>query len=283
MPCDDGNPCTLDSCVPATGACVYEDNPCDDGDLCTFDTCELPGGCVHDAVVRGCDDGNPCTTDSCNPLTGACEADAVVCAAANKCELALCDPATGVCRTTAMPCYDGDACTTDSCNPVTGCVFVPDSNNVGCLAGSCNAETPYEACDVYGPLTVAYCVQLTGLCAVNTIADPCVAESCEYAEIVLGAAGFVCSKVGTDCGDGDPCTVDACPLGIPEPGADPCNHLPIIDCTGCTAHADCGDGDLCTVDSCDFATGACTTTPLTCPAGMVCSPVSGCTFEFLVQ
>ena len=44
MDCDDGNPCTVDSCDPTTG------------------------GVIHTAVAI--DDANACTADSCNPATG---------------------------------------------------------------------------------------------------------------------------------------------------------------------------------------------------------------------
>ena len=37
---------------------------CDDGNPCTVDSCS-PEGCVHAPV--NCDDGNPCTVDSCGP------------------------------------------------------------------------------------------------------------------------------------------------------------------------------------------------------------------------
>src|SRR5439155_862470 len=47
LPCDDGNPCTDDSCDPTAG-CVHTNNtgPCDDGNPCTTsDTCQS-GTCV---------------------------------------------------------------------------------------------------------------------------------------------------------------------------------------------------------------------------------------------
>lgn len=62
--CDDGNPCTDDSCV--AGECVSENNtdPCDDGDPCTeIDTCS-DGTCVGAAM--DCDDGDECTLDDCD-------------------------------------------------------------------------------------------------------------------------------------------------------------------------------------------------------------------------
>lgn len=73
--CDDGNPCTLDTCDDDEG-CFHVSTPkeaCDDGDTCTqTDTCDDAGACVGTPVA--CDDGDPCTVDSC--VQGGCEAEA---------------------------------------------------------------------------------------------------------------------------------------------------------------------------------------------------------------
>lgn len=84
--CDDGNACTLDSCV--AGSCQSAPVVCDDGSACTVDSCDPTLGCQ--AVSITCDDQNACTVDSCNPSEG--------------------------CVFTALDCTDGDACTTDVCN-----------------------------------------------------------------------------------------------------------------------------------------------------------------------
>ena len=61
--CDDGNPCTVDSCDPVSG-CVHLLTTCDDGQICTVDACDpATGQCTH--TPANCDDGNACTTDSC--------------------------------------------------------------------------------------------------------------------------------------------------------------------------------------------------------------------------
>jgi sugar lactone lactonase YvrE len=74
--CDDGNPCTTDSCDPKTGACsnakAAVKTPCNDGNACTSgEACDLGGTCV--GTAKSCDDTNPCTTDACNPYTAECE------------------------------------------------------------------------------------------------------------------------------------------------------------------------------------------------------------------
>jgi concanavalin A-like lectin/glucanase superfamily protein/beta-propeller repeat-containing protein/slime mold repeat-containing protein len=88
--CDDLNACTIDTCDPATGACLHAAVNCDDGDACTIDTCNPSSGCQHGPV--NCNDGNPCTNDSCSSASGC-----------------------GHVFNTA-PCNDGDGCTqTDNC------------------------------------------------------------------------------------------------------------------------------------------------------------------------
>ena len=61
--CDDGNPCTNDTCQ--AGTCVNANNtaPCNDGNACTMaDTC-AGGACV--GTPLSCDDADPCTLDTC--------------------------------------------------------------------------------------------------------------------------------------------------------------------------------------------------------------------------
>lgn len=97
--CDDGNPCTDDSCDPSTGGCLHTNNtdPCDDGSVCTtVDTCSA-GACVG-AAPLSCDDGNECTDDSCDPEAG-CRND-----------------------NNTAPCSDGDACTAPDVCSLGSCV-----------------------------------------------------------------------------------------------------------------------------------------------------------------
>jgi hypothetical protein len=69
--CNDGNACTSDFCVNASGCqtAPNEAASCDDGNACTVgkDACQ-EGVCV--GTPADCSDGNPCTDDSCDPLSG---------------------------------------------------------------------------------------------------------------------------------------------------------------------------------------------------------------------
>ncbi len=70
--CNDGNPCTADSCHAAS-RCLNLPTPaamCDDGNACTTgDRCDGRGACVGGALLD-CSDQNPCTADACSPATG---------------------------------------------------------------------------------------------------------------------------------------------------------------------------------------------------------------------
>lgn len=71
--CDDGQPCTADSC--SSGKCTHQfvSQSCNDGDGCTSnDTCKV-GACI--GTPLNCDDGLPCTADSC--AQGACKHSAI--------------------------------------------------------------------------------------------------------------------------------------------------------------------------------------------------------------
>lgn len=80
--CDDGNPCTTDTCnasatCPAAGCsgctnAITATASCDDGNACTTnDTCNSAGLCVGGAPTA-CDDSNACTKDYCDTLAGGC-------------------------------------------------------------------------------------------------------------------------------------------------------------------------------------------------------------------
>ena len=71
--CDDGDPCTVDSCDGKTGQCVTkaaaDGASCVDGDACTTgDACA--GGKCAAGKPTACDDDNACTTDGCDKLKG---------------------------------------------------------------------------------------------------------------------------------------------------------------------------------------------------------------------
>lgn len=243
--CEDGNPCTLNSCNSDVG-CESADAPlqfCDDGDACTSTSTCQTGACKGTGNVS-CDDKNPCTVDTCDKLTGCkntpstdgtkCD-DGKVCSENDAC-------AAGACVGKAKACPDdGNACTDDSCT----------EQNKGCL--SMPIPLPL-LCDDGNPCTTA--------------------DVCE--------AG-VCKGVAQECNDDNPCTTDACAPGegckfTPTSGgeacaATACNAAGTCQAGVCSGKAkSCDDGNVCTDDSCDPKSG-CKHSPNTSPCfdGSVCS------------
>lgn len=121
--CDDGNPCTDNTCDTAKG-CVSVPNTatCTDNDICTEgDTCK-DKVCVGKIMI--CDDGNTCTTDSCDKAGGCTKVpNTAACDDGNACTDSKCDNST--CKSNSPTvCDDKSVCTTDSCDPKTGgCVY----------------------------------------------------------------------------------------------------------------------------------------------------------------
>ena len=224
--CDDGNPCTIDACSPATG-CTHTNatSACDDGNACTtFDVCGS-GGCVP-GPARSCDDANPCTTDGCDPASGCVHTNNVLpcndqnaCTTVDRCVDGAC---TGW---LALYCDDRNPCTTDGCDPGQGCTHV--NNTIPCDDG-------------------LFC----------TVADVCAAGVC-------GGSPRDCSAVGDQCRVGT-CdeAQDRC-IGPPKPDGTTCSDGTV--CTSgetCTAGR-CTDGTTVTCGACESceATVGCQTGP----------------------
>ena len=148
--CDDGNPCTSDTC--ASGACFNANNtaPCEDGNACTSGDVCADGQCTSGGAVDP-DDGNACTDDSCDPGTGVhndpntnpCD-DGNVCTTGDTCGGGSCQPGSGT-----LSCDDGNPCTDDFC--AGGCQHTnntdpcddgdPGTVNDTCDAGVCSGVT----------------------------------------------------------------------------------------------------------------------------------------------
>jgi hypothetical protein len=251
--CDDGNPCTSDTCDPVAG-CRHTNVPdgttCSDGNTCNgTETCRA-GVCTTTGGggPPPCDDGNPCTVDGCNP-TGGCThtpvADGTVCSNGNVCDgTETCR--AGVCNSgTALNCNDGNPCTTDTCDPVAGCQHAVVANGTSCSDGNlCNGT---ETC------TGGVCGGSTNPLNCND-SNPCTIDSCDP---VLGCI-HQAAPAGTTCSDGNPCN-----------GMETCQGATCVVGTPLS----CDDGIACTTDTCDPVTG-CQHTPI--PNGGSCSDGNPC-------
>ena len=275
--CNDGNPCTDDSCDPDDG-CQYLPNQaeCDDSNACTSaDHCA--GGACKGGAQIACDDDNICTGDSCDIELGCvyefnavpCD-DGDLCTMGENCDLGDCTGGGPV------NCNDGDVCTDDLCQPEVGCTH--ELNNAPCSDG--NACTENDQCG-------------GGICSPGGLLDcddenVCTADSCD------SVAGCEYAPADGDCEDGNQCTVnDTCGDSQCQPG-DPevCNDgngctddscAPQSGCVFVPNNDGCSDGNACTDgDTCEG--GACVSgDALTCDDGKTCTsdscnPNSGCLY-----
>lgn len=272
--CDDGNPCTLDTCG-GDGLCrnapAGDGTPCNDFDTCTTgDQCQ--GSVCRPGPPRVCpDDGNPCTRAYCADPEG-CQTE----------------PVDG------GPCEDGDDCTSgDQCQEGE-CVGVPNPETCGCQSDAdcpddgnlCNgipfcdptAEPP--ACR-RRPGSIVVCPSLPGDCEVN-VCNPGTGECVSTAapsgtpcndDLVCtvndACAGVSCRGSVPDCADTDPCTDDSC---SEESGG--CVHQRIDGC--CSGPLDCEDWDPCTSDECDGNACIHIALPGCCGSDQDCLPDGQC-------
>ncbi len=273
--CDDGNPCTDDSCQPVSG-CIHVPNaiPCSDGDTCTIgDTC-IQGFCKSSETLD-CDDGNVCTLDICDKVTG-CVFQAIpgFCDDLNECtsdDQCLGGACVGV---GTLKCDDNNSCTLDTCEPNGGCSNKPlettcnDGNpctlNDLCFAGECQAGTDMN-CSDGNPCTDDSC-DVTGTCVHAPNESACSdGNACTLGDLCVEGK---CSSTGmADCDDGNQCTADWCDVltgCLHEPKEGPCedgNLCTLGDtcinafCSGSGGAINCDDGNLCTVDVCDPQVG----------------------------
>jgi len=303
-PCDDGNACTAgDAC--AAGKCAPGGLvSCDDGDPCSDDSCDFKAGCQHSANTGGgctdasactvgdvckagvcqpgkpvvCDDAEVCTADSCDPgkgcigapLTGPWCSDDDACTIADMCQGGKC--AVGK----KAVCNDANPCTVDSCDASVGCKHLfldgaacdDGSACTGldqCKGGKCTPGAKL-ACNDANPCTVDGCDADSG-CVHQPSDGPCDdGSACTVGEACKG--GACAGGTALPCDDGNPCTGDACDAKVgcvfPHMNGKACNDGDACTasdackagaCQG-TAPVQCSDGNPCTIDTCN-ASGGC--------------------------
>ncbi|MSP92188.1 MAG: hypothetical protein EXR79_10370 [Myxococcales bacterium] len=248
LACDDGNPCTLDTCGPVVGceaaahdaacddgnACTKADAckagtcgagtplDCDDADVCTVDSCNAKVGCQHKSVAPKCLDNNPCTDEGCDKKLGCvypanakpCD-DGSLCTAADACK-------DTVCLGAVLPIDDANPCTYDTCDPKVGVSH-------GANAAPCDDG---NACTVGDTCAAATCVKGANALPCDD-QNPCTDDACDPVKACVSVPN------ASTCTDGNVCTVgDVCSAAT---------------CAG--KKLDCDDGNKCTDDSCDAKAG----------------------------
>ena len=300
--CDDGNPCTADSCDPASG-CT---KTADDGKLCDADgnACTLADHCEGSTCTAGkpvvCDNTNPCSKASCDAISGKCVGkslqdgapceDGTVCTQGDVCK-------TGECLGKIVSCDDNNPCTGNSCDPITGCgatnldgLGCDDDNpcTIGdlCKAGAC-VKGATKPCDSGASCVAGACSLTTGKCEYKNKSDDAACNDGDGCTANDSCGGGVCQGKGLNCDDSNPCSNDSCDK------ITGCVHIanvsPCSDGDACTQSDGCAnslcasgpkkicdDGVLCTADSCDKASGVCVFNAVGMN-GFPCDDGNGCT------
>jgi len=148
--CDDGNPCTNDTCDPQIG-CLHPD-------LCNNIVCAV--GSCNNGTCSYVDDGecapnpdNPCTVGFCNTIKGMCDIGPKICDDGNGCTTDTCE-LLGNCG--SVPnlsiCSDGLVCTTDTCTPTSSnntinCTHTFTESNCAPFPGSFPSDCGYFICN----------------------------------------------------------------------------------------------------------------------------------------
>lgn len=303
--CNDGIPCTTDTCSGGNCTSTPDNAFCanllpDPGDTCIVSVCNAtaPGadanGCTYSNVTDGtiCDDGFLCTDDAC--VNGQCigTPDNVTCQVfallTDGCTMGICDPLAP--NATNAGCVFIPLYVNDTCNDMVQCTF-----NDTCTNSTCEGMTNDTYCvENMPPYYDAECVMT--MC--DSIADclyipqpnttACIDDGYSCTMDFCSGLGD-CDHINNDtlCGGSGTCATLQCnPPGI---GADPitgCQALTVAQGINCTDIPE--DGFSCTVRQCN-GLGNCTETPYDnlCPTAgcldYVCNitspdadPITGC-------
>jgi len=239
--------CTSGACVSTTTLGAAE---CTDGNECTVDSCDDLLGCVHTPVSAGTTCAglnvttNLCFLDSvCNDI-GVCIQNVtgpqVDCDDGVDCTIDRCD---SVNNCTHTPDHDfcgvtGNLCTEYTCDLVLGCVannltdgtpcndFSGCTGNDACVEGRCVGEGLNHRCPDLNDCSTGFCLVSMGINATS------------------GICTFANETVGTPCGNEDECNKDL-----------ECNGMGVCEAQTVLNGTDCDDGNPCTVDTCDDEKG----------------------------
>ncbi len=235
--------CGAFKCDVATGLCVecHGDADCDDGSPCTSDTCAA-GNCAHEPVGGevACSDGNPCTLgDTC--IAGACQGtmDPACCAPLDCPKDAVANDA------------DGDGCV-DTCVCADGTVLKPGAACPNCVADAdCDdgKTCTDDLCigNVCENMQIAPCCDTTCDCYVKSepLKGTCF-EPCSGCGNHWACEDGMCIP---QCGELPPATVD-CAFGCKAVSCEP----PLVafdgDGDGCAEQCVCAPGMVTEGDGC---------------------------------
>jgi hypothetical protein len=266
--CDDGSPCTGDTCVGNFCQHSFCVSGSEQGGLCCPDK-----GCAKECCVDSqCNkDDDPCTVGSCSAdglcsEVALCSGDQLCCPSADD-QTATC----GACCS-AEDCDDDVGCTEDKCGGGQ-CSNTPDDER--CDGGYYCDPNPEKGCQKSPTCKDAAECQPPSPCQSNPSCQSgqCVFDNCaDGSKCCSNGCGICCEA--SECDDGIACTKDAC--GLKGCSHEPDDTLcpgqfcdPGIGCIGCRTDVDCDDQSACTTDVCNMQTNTCLH-DRACPNDQVC-------------
>jgi hypothetical protein len=284
LPCDDGDPCTVDARCDDSGQCVGSAKVCDDGDPCTAGYCDAAGACRFDHIPDcegiicvdndDCDDGDSCTENLC--VGNRCVVEfneGAECDDGDRCTVNnVCDEG-GECVGTPKDCPDDGPCTVGRCDEEGNCQVD--------LVPGCRPCVDHNDCDDGDPCTNGVCDD-KGACVSDPLPNDCGLQEC-------GASPSGCYECG-DCDAGFGCNdegmCDSLCAYVECPQCQVCRDgvcVPSSEGAACT-----DDGDVCTVSTCqagqcvsdpkpnDCGTRECGPSPSGCYSCGTCAPGGDC-------
>ncbi len=182
--CDDGEPCTLDTCHAKAGcqATSLDGKSCNDGDECTKSDVCAGGKCK--GLKLDCEDNNACTQDVCAADAG-CKhppvTDGTACGVALHCVAGACvTPACGDGYVAAgEQCDDGNKLACDGCESCvrSGQLVLAGNAGLTALAASPDADGLMRKAALLGDLTIEAWIRPDLIGAEMTIAARANAQS----------------------------------------------------------------------------------------------------------
>jgi hypothetical protein len=203
--CDDGNACTVGETCQANGNCGggSDRTDCTDDNPCTDNSCDPATGCVITDNTGPCSDGTACTTgDVCSG--GSCvPGTATVCPEPDQCHTpGTCNPTTGVCSNPAKE--NGSTCSagTEGQTPANGGCDAQDT----CIDGTCteNLASTGSVCRASACSGDPTCCDLE---------ETCSGTSADCPEDAFKASTVICRESEERCDLPEHCTGDSafCP------------------------------------------------------------------------
>jgi hypothetical protein len=264
--CDDGNPCTVDSCESSEATCDQAGSLCDFGPMVCIHGPQVcpevadcaPGPCedlrFREAaqdyeIVDLCVPEDLCHTAVCQP-DGSCLRELVRCEA-QACQLGLCVAETGECSFGTLPC-EADSDCPEGCaeDPCLQPRCDPETNTCGAGPRDCEDD---EICTVDSCDPEKGCVHDDSIC-IQCLVDEhcdlgtdCVAFSCngDHRCVWTPVPDQTprCCLTPADCDDLDPETTDACQGFTCQNEKPTCACQEIADCPG--------QGNPCVTPTCE--------------------------------